>query len=339
MHDPVALFRALDARLLDYEKHAPLAPLLSMKTGGPAAALFRAPNLPSLAAALSAARESSSPVLFLGGGANLLVRDGGFPGLVVQLSGEFSSLDTLADGTWYAGAALPLQRLFDRAKDEARERFAFLGGIPGTVGGAVTMNAGTDLGWMDSVVLAVDLLLPDGSPQRLPREALGFAYRKSALPEGAIVTGAQLDPGPVAPNPDEFRSLLKTRGEKRRRSQPVQQPTSGSTFTNPPGDFAGRLIEAAGLKGLRIGGAEISPLHANFIVNPERRATTADVLALMARAQRIVAEKFAVTLVLEVRVVGVSREGADDDEPHFQPHDPSAVAERVQALVEQPETP
>jgi UDP-N-acetylmuramate dehydrogenase len=298
-----ALKAALARSGLPFAEDASLAPLLSIKAGGAAWALLTARGEDELRLALSAAAEAGCEVLVVGGGANLWVRDGGFPGLALQLGEGFARLESAGE-RWYAGAALPLQRLVERATREARERFLFLGGIPGTVGGAVSMNAGTDKGEMVSVVEAVDALLASGERARLSRAEMGFRYRGSDLPPGAVVVGALLDPGPVAADPEGFRALMRSRAEKRRKTQPVQLPTSGSTFKNPPGDYAGRLIEAAGLKGERLGGAEISAVHANFIVNPERRAKTADLVALVELAKRTVREKFAIELELEVRVVG-----------------------------------
>lgn len=298
------LFQELSKAQIPFEQDAPTAPLVSMKAGGPAWALCRPNDQETLQKTLKAAQTANCDALVIGGGANLLIRDGGFFGVVIVLGEGFAQLEDLPDGSWFAGAALPLRRLVERATKEGREKLAFLGGIPGTVGGAVVMNAGTDLGEMCSVIQTVRLMHKDGSVEERPKASMGFRYRHSDTPEGSVILGATLDPGPIAQDPEKFRELMKTRAEKRRRSQPVQLPTSGSTFTNPKGDFAGRLIEACGLKGRQVGGAQISTIHANFIVNPERKASCANIIELIEIAKRSVFEKFAISLDLEVRVLG-----------------------------------
>ena len=308
MQKKETLFQLLRAANIPFEADAPTAPLVSMKAGGPAWALCRPESEAELSRTLQVAQQAAVPVLLIGWGANLLVRDGGFHGVAILLVKFFAQFETAEDGSWLVGAGLSLRRLVERAVKEGREKLAFLGGIPGTVGGAITMNAGTDLGEMGSLVRTVRLMLPDGSIEERPGASLNFRYRHSDLPSGAVILSATLDPGPVAEDVDKFQDLMKVRAEKRRRSQPVQFPTSGSTFTNPKPDFAGRLIEASGIKGIQVGGAQISNIHANFIINPERKASCADVLALIDIAQRKVVEKFAVLLQLEVRVVG------EDDE-------------------------
>jgi UDP-N-acetylmuramate dehydrogenase len=310
MQKKETLFQLLRANQISFEADAPTAPLVSMKAGGPAWALCRPESEAELSRTLQVAQHADVPVLLIGWGANLLVRDGGFHGVAILLVKFFAQFETAEDGSWLVGAGLSLRRLVERAVKEGREKMAFLGGIPGTVGGAITMNAGTDLGEMGSLVRTVRLMLPDGSIQERPGVSLNFRYRHSDLPSGAVILSAILDPGPVTENIEKFQDLMRTRAEKRRRSQPVQFPTSGSTFTNPKPDFAGRLIEASGIKGLQVGGAQISNIHANFIINPERKASCADVLALIDIAQRKVIEKFAVLLQLEVRVVGEDDESA-----------------------------
>ena len=302
------LFALLRAAQLLFEADAPTAPLVSMKAGGPAWALCRPESEDELSRTLKAAQQADVPVLLIGWGANLLVRDGGFRGVAILLGKFFASFEATEDGSWVVGAGLSLRRLVERAVKEGREKMAFLGGIPGTVGGAITMNAGTDLGEMGDLVRTVRLMLLDGSIEERPGASLKFRYRHSDLPSGAVILSAVLAPGPVSEDLEKFQELMKARAEKRRRSQPVQFPTSGSTFTNPKPDFAGRLIEASGIKGIQVGGAQISNIHANFIINPERKASCADVLALIDIAKRNVLEKFAVLLQLEVRVVG------EDDE-------------------------
>jgi UDP-N-acetylmuramate dehydrogenase len=314
------LFQALRDANIPFEPDAPSAPLVSMKAGGPIWALCRPESEEELSRTLAAAHQLGAPVLVIGWGANLLVRDGGFHGVGVLLGQSFTAFDGVKkdeqrpfsspDGFWRVGAGVSLRRVVERAVKEGREKCAFLGGIPGTVGGAIVMNAGTDLGEMGSLVRSVRIMLQDGSIEERPGASLNFRYRHSDLPPGAVILGAILDPGEASENLEKFQDLMKTRAEKRRRSQPVQFPTAGSTFTNPKPDFAGRLIEACCLKGRQVGGAQISNLHANFIINPERKASCRDILDLIEIVQRCVFEKFAVLLQLEVRVVG--QDNADD---------------------------
>jgi UDP-N-acetylmuramate dehydrogenase len=176
----------------------------------------------------------------------------------------------------------------------------FLRGIPGTLGGAVAMNAGTRAGEMADVVTHVEIATADGV-REIPAKELGFAYRTCRLPAGAVVTrvGLFLRAGDVA----AAAKAMDEEWERRSASQPLELPSFGSTFRNPPGDFAGRLLEAAGLKGLRIGGAEVSTRHANFVVNVGG-ATARDVLALVRLMRERVREQAGVTLETEVRLVG-----------------------------------
>jgi len=277
---------------------APMAPRTSIRVGGPADLLVRPEDRSTLPGMLAACACRGVPVLFLGGGANLLVADAGIRGVVARLPAEG---DEEADGDRLVLAAgAPVSRLAQRALASGLVGCEFAAGIPGTLGGAVAMNAGTRIGEMKDVVERVEVATSEGL-RWIPAPELGFAYRTCRLPPGAVVTrvGFRLRPGDV----ERSRAAMEADREHRRRTQPLTWPTWGSTFRNPPGDHAGRLVEAVGLKGHRIGNAMWSDLHANFVVNLGG-ATARDCLALIRLARERVRERIGVELELEVRLAG-----------------------------------
>ncbi|WP_242345595.1 UDP-N-acetylmuramate dehydrogenase [Anaeromyxobacter terrae] len=278
---------------------APLAPRTAVRVGGPADLLVRPADPDALAALLRAVRELGVPLTILGGGANTLVADAGVRGVVLRLPQGFGE-ERREGSRLVLGAGAPTTRLWIQAHAAGLVGVEFVAGIPGTLGGAVAMNAGTKLGEMKDVVTEVELATADGAGF-VPAAALGFAYRTCLVPAGAVVTrlAVTLRPGDVV----ESARIMQEDRDRRRRTQPLDRPTFGSTFTNPPGDFAGRLIEAVGLKGYRVGNATWSDVHANFISNLGG-ATAHDVLALVALARRKVMERFGIALETEVRLMG-----------------------------------
>jgi UDP-N-acetylmuramate dehydrogenase len=286
-------------------RDAPLAPRTAIRVGGPADLLVRPADPDALSEVLRTARALEVPLAVLGGGANTLVSDAGVRGVVVKLPQDFSG-ESAAGDTLVVCAGAPVARLPARAHALGLVGMEFLGGIPGTVGGATAMNAGTRLGEMKDVVTRVELATADGAGF-VPAAELGFGYRTTRLPPGAVVTRVEvrLRPGDVRAS----AAAMADDREKRRRTQPLDRPTFGSTFTNPPGDHAGRLIEAVGLKSHRVGNAMWSDVHANFVVNLGA-ATAADVLALVKLARSRVKERFGVALETEVRLLG---EGLAED--------------------------
>jgi UDP-N-acetylmuramate dehydrogenase len=280
-------------------RDAPLAPRTSIRVGGPADLLVRPADVDDLVACLRAARDLAVPVTVLGGGANLLVADRGVRGVVLRLPPDLSR-ESVRAPRLLLPAGMPTGRAVQRAHAAGLVGAEFLRGIPGTLGGALAMNAGTRGGEMKDVVVHVEVATAEGL-QDLAAEALGFAYRTCRLPAGAVVTrvGLELRPGDVA----AAAAAMEADWERRAASQPLDQPSFGSTFRNPPGDFAGRLVEAAGLKGLRVGGAAVSERHANFVVNLGG-ATAADVVAVVRRMRDAVREQTGVVLETEVRLVG-----------------------------------
>jgi UDP-N-acetylmuramate dehydrogenase len=290
-------------------RDAPLAPRTAIRVGGPADLLVRPADPDALAALLRAVRELGVPLAILGGGANTLVADAGVRGVVVRLPQDFPG-ELTAGETLILSAGAPSARLPARAHALGLVGMEFLAGIPGTLGGATAMNAGTRVGEMKDIVTRVELATADGTGF-VPAADLAFGYRACRLPAGAVVTRIEvrLRPGDVAAS----AAIMTEDRERRRRTQPLDRPTFGSTFTNPPGEFAGRLIEAVGLKGHREGNAVWSDVHANFVVNLGG-ATAADVLALVRLARARVRERFGIRLGTEVRFLGEFAAGELDGE-------------------------
>jgi UDP-N-acetylmuramate dehydrogenase len=280
-------------------REAPLAPRTAVRVGGPADLLIRPADPDALAELLRLARSLGVPLSILGGGANTLVADAGVRGVVLKLPADFPG-EAAAGDTLVLAAGAPTSRLPARAHALGLVGMEFLGGIPGTLGGAVAMNAGTRLGEMKDVVTRVELATAEGAGW-VPAAALAFGYRRATLPAGAVVTRLEvrLRPGDVG---ESARAMAEDQA-KRRRTQPLDRPTFGSTFTNPPGDFAGRLVEAVGLKGHRVGNATWSSVHANFVTNLGG-ATARDVLALIKLARSQVKARFGILLEPEVRLLG-----------------------------------
>lgn len=274
----------------------PLAQRTSMRVGGNASAYAEVKQVGRLVAALSFCESEQIAWTMIGLGSNLLVPDAGYPGLVLRLAGEFAKISI--DGLRVrAGGAAPVVSLCRDAANAGLSGAEALVGIPGTVGGAVRMNAGTDVEIGD-LVDRVEVVVAGEKVQSFTRPE--FAYRRSTLDRRAVVCAAELVL--TAGDAREIKEELRRRIDKRRATQPIEMPNSGSIFRNPPGDFAARLIEASGCKGMRQGGAQVSQKHANFIVNAGG-ATCADVLALIEEVRRKVFEAQAVSLELEVHVL------------------------------------
>lgn len=281
----------------------PMARHVSWRTGGAAARCYVPADLADLACFVAAAPREE-PLLFVGLGSNLLVRDGGFAGTVVLLHAVLNDLHFDADGTLYAAAGVASPKVARFAANHDLAGAEFLAGIPGTIGGALAMNAGCygDETW-DLVARAHVLDRSGALKVRQPGEyEIGYRHVWLLSGEEEFFVGAWLQPlrGDGAASRTRIKELL----EKRIATQPLQLPNAGSVFRNPAGDHAARLIEAAGLKGYAIGGARISEKHANFIVNPAGAGSAADIEALIEYAQRRVREGFGIELVREVRIVG-----------------------------------
>jgi UDP-N-acetylmuramate dehydrogenase len=281
----------------------PLAPLTSVRVGGPAEALVRPRNPDTLVALLRLAREEGAPVTLLGGGANTLVGDGGVRGVTLRLPGDlFPEVAEVGadEGRLTLGAGAAIVRLINQMRSNGLVGAEFLAGIPGTLGGAVAMNAGTKNGECFRAVEAVEVATVDGVGW-LTKAQIPHAYRHSELPPGGVVTRVRflLPKGDLAASKQAMDKDLAYR----KSTQPLSQPNFGSVFTNPPGDFAGRLIEKVNLKGHTLGRAQVSTLHANWIVNLGG-ATARDVLGLITLMQERVRAETGVELKPEVKRVG-----------------------------------
>lgn len=278
----------------------PLGRHTSLRIGGPADALVVPADLEDLRALLRFTHREGIGTLVLGGGSNTLVLDGGFRGVAIILGEAFTGLE--AEGTAVrAGAAVRVSRLLAFCSRQGLAGVECLTGIPGTLGGAVRGNAGTTAGWISDRLRDVAVVLRDGTIARLAKADLDFAYRHSALPAEAVITEATFDLEPG--DPGTIRRAISRLLVARNRTQPVESRSAGCMFKNPPGDSAGRLVDAAGMKGARAGDAVVSPKHANFLVN-EGRARAADVLALVEAVRARVREHAGVALELEVQIVG-----------------------------------
>jgi len=279
----------------------PMSRHTSYKIGGPADVMVCPRSVGGIQAALRVAREHRVPVFILGGGSNLLVRDGGLRGLVLNLYGTLKELRAQGEEVT-AGGGAKVTALVNFCARRGLAGLEPMAGVPGSVGGAVKGNAGAFGATISDHLAAVRLLEVAGEERVLSRETLHFAYRQSSLTEGEVVLSATF--GLRRADPTALQEKVARILEERKAKQPVEWRSAGSVFKNPPGDFAGRLIEACGLKGTREGGAAISERHANVIVN-SGNARAEDVLALMRRMREAVREKFGITLSPEVELLGL----------------------------------
>jgi UDP-N-acetylmuramate dehydrogenase len=293
--DALAVERGLALRT-----DAPLAPLTTLRVGGTADRLAEARDREGLLSLLRAAREAAVPCFVLGNGSDLVVADAGIRGLVIRNRAREVSI---AGHLLTADAGSPMAMLVKRCTAEALSGLEFGISIPGTLGGAVWANAGAHDGEMRQVVEWVDAWQPaDDAVTRLAAADCAFAYRESRFKhsdEVVLAAALQLHRGDA----DEIAARVAAHQAKRRATQPLADQNAGSVFRNPPGDHAGRLIEAAGLKGHRLGSATVSSLHANFIVT-DRDGRAADVRALGDVVRATVAERFGVRLEYEIEFVG-----------------------------------
>ncbi len=280
--------------------HEPMARHTSWRVGGPADIYCEPHDLPQLQEFL-AGLPADIPLLWIGLGSNLLVRDGGFRGAVVCLGKGFAGIQMLADGRLRAGAGLPCARLAQHCGRTGLAGGEFLAGIPGTVGGALAMNAGAHGGETWQRVTAVQTIDRAGTLHRRLPDEYRIAYRSVSGPpgEGFVAAEFAFEAAPAEQVQAAIHALLR----RRAATQPLRQANAGSVFRNPPGDFAARLIEAAGLKGLSCGRAQVSAMHANFIVNLGGARAT-DIETLIDTVQARVEAASGVRLEPEVRRVG-----------------------------------
>ena len=288
-------------RDVDVRAREPMSEHTTFRIGGPADLFCLPGSADALADVLAWARAEALPVFILGGGSNLLVRDGGIRGVVVSTA-RLSAITHREDGLLEAECGAPLARLAAYARDKSLTGLEFAQGIPGSVGGGVYMNAGAYGGEIKASVTETDAVLPSGELIAVIGEDHRFGYRESVFAEnGAVVlrTRLRLEHGDSA----EIAALMEDYRERRRSKQPLEFASAGSTFKRPPGMFAGQLIESAGLKGLSVGAAEISTKHAGFLIN-RGGASAQDVLELIGQVRERVRHAHGVLLEPEVRIVG-----------------------------------
>ncbi len=301
-HFPVERLRAVLGDRLQTD--VPLARYTAARVGGPADGLVVVETVDELIQAVLALWEVKAPFLLLGGGSNVLVSDAGYRGVVLLNRARAIRFDDASDPpTVWAESGANFGSLARRTAVKGYAGLEWAAGIPGAVGGAVFGNAGAHNGDVASVLVVAEILQRDGSRRAYSAAELDFAYRSSALKRGEIegvVLAARF--ALQRSTPQAVQARMDELVDYRRRTQPPGA-SMGSMFKNPPGDYAGRLIEAAGLKGMRRGDAEISPLHANFFIN-HGGASAADIYALIRAAQQAVAEQFGVQLELEIELIG-----------------------------------
>lgn len=286
----------------------PMSGHTSFRIGGPADALVLPEDRDDLIALLAEVREQGIPYVVLGGGTNLLVRDRGYRGVVISLK-KLCSIEVLREYRSLGGSFAVLQvdagaalaRLLNFAVERGLTGLEFATGIPGTVGGALCMNAGTAQGEFGDIIDMVTMLEPAGSLVQRRRDEMGFGYRTANVPPGHVLVDAKviLRYGDV----EKIRTQVKKLMDQRKSRQPWGLPNAGSVFKNPLDEAAGKLIEAAGCKGLTVGGAQVSDKHANFIVNTGT-AKAADVLALMETVREKVLELRRIRLEPEIKIIG-----------------------------------
>ena len=296
--DRRSLRQVLDGISGEIKFHEPLAPYTSLQIGGPADALVVPADIEDLSRLVRQSKVGKVP-LFVMGGTNVLIRDRGVRGIVIQLS-RLNRIRIESDDVLYAQAGVRMPTLLGYAIRHSLSGLEWAAGIPGTVGGGVITNAGTKLGEMRDSLKAIELVNDYGKLKRIESSQLSFAYRYARVPKRVII-GAWFQLSHATKK--QVESFTKTYLRYRKETQPLTLPNAGSIFKNPTGASAGSLIEEAGLKDTRIGDAQISPKHANFIINSGKARAT-DVIRLIQKVRRTVARKTGVRLHMELRVVG-----------------------------------
>lgn len=271
----------------------------TFRIGGPAQFFVTPKSTEALTQAVALCRDFGIPCTVIGNGSNLLVSDQGWRGAVISTE-KLQNFSVSRTRIW-AEAGIPLARLANQAKDAALTGLEFAGGIPGTLGGALVMNAGAYGGEMKDVLVWADLLSPDGTVHRKTAEELKLGYRTSCIPkENLIVLAAELDL--KEGDQEAIRGRMEELAAQRKAKQPLEYPSAGSTFKRPPGYFAGKLIDDAGLRGFRVGGAAVSEKHCGFVINRDQ-ATAEDVINLCREVKHRVKQQTGVELELEIKLL------------------------------------
>lgn len=286
---------------LDLREHEPMSRHTTFRIGGPAAVFCRPGSVEETAALCRLLREKGVRPFVMGRGSNLLFPDELLPGVVVQFADNFSAVTQTSPSTLFAQSGATLVTVSQQAQKAGLTGLEFAGGIPGAVGGGVTMNAGAYGGEMKDVVTRVDYLDETLQIKSISNAECGFDYRRSVFESGgSVILGAELALTPD--DPAAVKSRMETLKEKRLASQPLEYPSAGSTFKRPAGGFAAQMIDEAGLKGFTVGGAQVSEKHAGFVIN-RGGATSADVRALMEQVQMEVERRTGIRLEPEVRII------------------------------------
>lgn len=301
MNKSEIIFNLAEILGCEARQNEPMSKHTSFKIGGNADAYIKVNNLSKLSTILKECRESNVDYMILGNGSNLLVSDEGIRGVVIRLDGDFRKITLVDDSTIFCGAGATLAYLCKFALNCGLSGLEFAWGIPGTVGGAVFMNAGAYDGEMKDVVHSVSHISPCGEIGRIEKDDLNFGYRTSIYRKNnMIITGVtlKLKKG----NPDEIRAKMDEYMSRRSTKQPLEYPSAGSVFKRPEGNFAGALIEQCGLKGKTCGGAQVSDKHAGFIIN-KSNASAKDVRDLIAEIQKTVSDKTGYNLECELIIL------------------------------------
>ncbi len=278
----------------------PMSRHVTFRTGGNADYYVIVSGREALKKLLKLVNQEKIPYYIIGNGSNLLFPDEGYRGVVLQI-GRYENDLRVEGNRIYAGCGVYLSQIAKAALEAGLTGMEFAAGIPGTLGGAIVMNAGAYGGEMKDILQDVTVMDKNGGESVMTAEQLELSYRHSVLPERELVATEAcilLEPG----KPEEIRTKMEELGAKRREKQPLEYPSAGSTFKRPEGYFAGKLIQDAGLKGMSVGGAQVSEKHSGFIINKDH-ATTADILSLVKKVQDEVSKQFGVSLEMEVKVV------------------------------------
>lgn len=295
------LLRALPG--LELREREPMSRHTSFRIGGPASLMALPRGEDEAAAAVRLGHEAGWPVIVMGNGSNLLVADRGVEALVVKTAEHMTGLRLSGPGQITAECGVLLSRLASFAREQSLTGLEFAHGIPGTLGGAVTMNAGAYDGEMSQVLMTVRHLNPDGSVEEWPADRLELGYRHSVYSDGSrVLLSATLQL--AAGDREAIGRRMEELREKRTAKQPLEYPSAGSMFKRPPGHFAGALIDQCGLRGFTVGGAQVSEKHAGFVIN-RGGATCEDVLSLIRQVQDTVRRQTGVSLEMEVRTLGL----------------------------------
>lgn len=289
------------------KREEPMAKHTTFRTGGPAEYFVSPAGEAELLQIISLCRMEKVPYYILGNGSNLLVSDAGYRGVMIWMGEAFSKIERIGGENgnfrhYRAGAGALLSRIAKEVSEDSMTGFEFAAGIPGTLGGAVVMNAGAYGGEIKDILQSVRILDPDGLIRELPAEELDLGYRHSCIPErGYIVLSAvfALKSG----EKEDIQAMMEDLAGRRREKQPLEYPSAGSTFKRPAGYFAGKLIEDAGLRGYRVGGAQVSEKHCGFVINRDHAAAQ-DIRILCEEVQKKVKESFGVDLETEIRMLG-----------------------------------